>query len=84
MNTPKKMKLFRRYGNLGGKSTIAKYEIEKDAINIKFKDSSAYRYTNQSAGPENISKMKVLAQAGKGLDTFINAHVNDRYERKIR
>ena len=32
MNTPKKMRLFRRYKNLSGKSTVAKYELEKDAI----------------------------------------------------
>lgn len=84
MNTPKKMRLFRRYKNVGGKSTIAKYEIEKDAVNVRFTDSSAYRYTNQSAGPENIAKMKSLAHAGKGLDTFINATVKERFERKIR
>lgn len=84
MNTPKKMRLFKRYTNLGGKSTIAKYELEKDAINIKFTDFSSYRYTNQSAGPENISKMKSLALAGKGLGTFIDANVKDRYLRKIR
>lgn len=84
MNIPKKMRLFRRYKNLSGKSTIAKYEIEKDAINIKFTDSSAYRYTNQSAGPENIKEMKSLALAGKGLGTFIDANVKDRFLRKIR
>lgn len=84
MNTPKKTRLFRPYKNLGGKSTIAKFELEKDAINIKFTDSSAYRYTNQSAGPENIAKMKSLALAGKGLGTFIDANVKDRFLRKIR
>ena len=78
------MKQYRRYKNLSGKSMIAKYEIEKDAINITFTNSTAYRYTNQSAGPENISKMKSLALAGKGLDTFIGANVKERFERKIR
>jgi hypothetical protein len=84
MNTPKKMRLFKTYKNLGGKSTVAKYELEKDAINIIFTDYSAYRYTNQSAGPENIGKMKSLALAGKGLGTFIDANVKDRFVRKIR
>lgn len=84
MNRPKKPKQYRRYKNAGGKSTILKYEIEKDAINIIFNNNSAYRYTNQSAGPENIAKMKSLATAGKGLDTFIGEKVKDRFLRKIR
>lgn len=85
MNTPKKpIRLFKRYKNLGGKSVVAHYELEKDAINIKFTNNSAYRYTNQSAGSENIKKMKSLALAGKGLGTFIEANVKDRFVRKIR
>jgi hypothetical protein len=85
MNTPKKpIRLFKRYKNLGGKSTVSHFEIEKDAMNIKFTDCSAYRYTNQSAGPENIAKMKTLALAGKGLGTFIDGGLKDRYIRKIR
>jgi hypothetical protein len=78
------MRHFRRYKNLGGKSTIAMYEIEKDAVNIRFTDSSSYRYTNQSAGRENIAKMKSLALAGKGLGTFVEANVKDLFIRKIR
>jgi hypothetical protein len=84
MNTPKKMRHYRKYKNLGGKSTVAMYEIEKDAVNVRFTDRSAYRYTNQSAGPENIAKMKTLALAGKGLDTFIKGTVKDGFCRKIR
>ena len=84
MNTPKKMRLYQRYKNVGGKSTVLKYELEKDAVNIKFADRSQYRYTNQSAGPENIKKMKELALAGKGLGTFVEKNLKDRFERKIR
>lgn len=84
MNTPKKARHFRRYKNLGGKSAVAMYELEKDAVNIRYTDSSAYRFTNQSAGPENIAKMKTLALAGKGLGTFIESSLKDRWLRKIR
>jgi hypothetical protein len=85
MNTPKKpIRLFKRYKNVSGKSTVSKYEIEKDAMNIIFKNGSAYRYTNQSSEPGNISKMKDLAHAGKGLGTFITDTVKDRFCRKIR
>ena len=84
MFTPKKMRQFRNYKNLGGATTVTKYEIAKDAMTIRFSDGTAYRWTNQSAGPENISKMKVLAQAGKGLGTFVEKTVKETYIKKIR
>jgi len=84
MLTPKKPKQFRRYKNLGGKSTVARYELAKDAVTVQFKDHSVYRYTNQSADPDNISKMKELALAGKGLGTFIESKLKDRFLKKIR
>jgi hypothetical protein len=84
MNTPRRMKLFIRYKNLSGKSTVSKFEVKKDAITIRFTDHSVLRYTNQSADPANISKMKTLALAGKGLGTFIDANVKERFQRKIK
>ena len=73
-----------RYKNLSGDSKVVKYEIAKDSMKIRFADCSVYIYTNQSADPCNISKMKALAVAGKGLGTFIDANVKDRFARKIR
>ena len=84
MLTPKRPKLFRKYKNLSGDSKVARYEIRKDSVTIRFTDNSVFRYTNQSADPGNISKMKSLALAGKGLGTFIDANVKDRFLRKIR
>jgi hypothetical protein len=84
MLTPRRPKLFIRYKNLSGKSTVAKFEIKKDAMTIRFTDHTVYRYTNQSADPANISKMKTLALAGKGLGTFIEANVKNRFLRKIK
>lgn len=84
MNRPKKTLLTHSYKNAGGKSEVASFSIEKDAMNVRFKDRSEYRYTNQSASPEAIAKMKQLALAGKGLGTYIKANVADKYQRKIR
>lgn len=84
MNTPKKQRNFRRYKNVGGSSDVLRYELEKDAVNLVFKNGSAYRYTNQSCSPENIAKMKTLALAGKGLGTFVKNTVKDQYCRKVR
>ncbi len=84
MNTPKKQKRFLRYKNLGGKSTVSRFEILKDIVTVKFTDSSCYNYSNQSAGVANIEQMKKLAAAGKGLGTFITANLKDKWMRKIR
>jgi hypothetical protein len=84
MNIAKKPKHLIRYKNLGGDSKVVRYEIAKDAMTIHFADCSVYRYTNQTADPGNISKMKTLAVAGKGLGTFIDKNVKDRFSHKIR
>ena len=84
MFTPKRPKLFVRYKNLSGDSKVAKFEIKKDGITVRFADHTAYRYTNQTAGPENIRKMKELAVAGKGLGTFIEKTAKNLYQRKLR
>lgn len=84
MLTPKKHKMLKRYKNLSGDSKVARYEIAKDALTIRFADDSVYIYTNQSADPVNIAKMKTLAVAGKGLGTFIEANVKGRFMRKVR
>ena len=80
---PKRQRM-QRYKNVNGKSDVARYAIAKDSITIRFTDHSEYRYSNQSAGQENVSKMKELAHAGKGLGTFVGANVKDRYSRKVR
>ncbi|PIR18513.1 MAG: hypothetical protein COV48_07130 [Elusimicrobia bacterium CG11_big_fil_rev_8_21_14_0_20_64_6] len=84
MLTPKIHKISTRYKNLSGDSKVARYEIRKDMMTVRFVDDSVYIYTNQSADPVNISKMKTLAVAGKGLGTFIEANVKNRFMRKVR
>ena len=73
-----------RYRNRGGDSGIVAYEIGLDFITVKFSDRSVYLYTYQSAGRANIERMKRLAIAGEGLNSFINRRVRKRYARKLR
>ena len=49
---------------------------------VKFSDGRTYRYTYASAGQENVGRMKGLAQADQGLNTFNGATVSKRYERR--
>ena len=60
------------------------FEIGNDYIRVQFNDNSVYLYTNSSAGPHNINKMKQLAQSGEGLNAFINTTVRKSYARKER
>jgi hypothetical protein len=70
--------------NNSGTSGVEFYEIEKEDIIVQFVDGSIYRYTYNSAGESAVEHMKVLALAGKGLTTFINQHVKDKYEEKLK
>lgn len=74
----------KKYKNLSEKSTVTAFEIAKDAVKVRFADNSVYLYSNQATGSANISKMKTLAEAGKGLGTFIEASVKDKFARKVR
>jgi hypothetical protein len=66
------------YKNLSGDSGVMAYEIGKDSITVQFQDESVYVFNEESAGKENITKMKELAVAGQGLNTYINQHVKQK------
>jgi hypothetical protein len=73
-----------RYKNLGRDSNVAAYEIDSDRITVQFSDGSMYLYTYRSAGQVNIEQMKMLAKAGRGLNSFINTWVRKAYDSKVR
>lgn len=72
-----------RYRNLSGDSGVTAYDLGPDSITVQFGEGDAYLYTNASAGAANIARMQTLAKAGRGLCTFINKAVRDRYARKV-
>jgi len=73
-----------RYQNLGGNSGVSAYEIGAESITVQFSSGTVYLYTYKSAGSGNIEKMKSLAVAGKGLNSFIMRNVRKGYESKLR
>lgn len=73
-----------QYQNRGGDSGVSAYEIGTDSITVKFKDGALYLYNNSSAGSANIEKMKQLAVAGMGLNSFISSVVKKGYASKLR
>ena len=64
----------KRYTNLGGDSGIIEYEVGEDFIIVGFSDGSYYEYTYSSAGRGAIEHMKVLAESGEGLNSYISSN----------
>jgi hypothetical protein len=73
----------RRYRNLSGDSGVRGYAVGPDFIDVWFKDNEVYRYDARKPGARHVAAMVRLAQAGKGLATYINQHVQKNYARKL-
>ena len=72
-----------RYRNLDGRSGVLRYETTPDSITLTFVDGGRYVYTHARTGRDDVERMKALAQAGRGLSTYVARHVRERYERKL-
>ncbi|HKE48367.1 MAG TPA: hypothetical protein VKB52_09905 [Rhodanobacteraceae bacterium] len=70
------------YGNKSGGSGILAYEVEPEAIVIRFANGT-YRYTYEKPGQFEVEKMKRLAESGKGLASYISRFVGERYADKL-
>ena len=71
-----------RYLNLAGDSGVAAYAIAPASIRVKFSGSDrVYVYSHASAGQAHVEERKRLAQAGRGLSTYLSQHVADAYVR---
>ena len=69
------------YRNLSGTSGIAAYEIGADHINVRFRDNDkTYKYSYRAPGKRHVEKMKLLAENGNGLSTYISQHIRENYE----
>lgn len=56
--------------------------LDELAIDVEFGDGSIYTYTESSVGHANLQKMIQLANAGQGLNSFINRQVKYQYASK--
>lgn len=70
------------YLNRNGDSGVSQFKIGGTYITVRFDTGGEYTYSYQSAGERNIEQMKILAKAGRGLNTFINKYVKDKYASK--
>jgi hypothetical protein len=72
-----------QYGNYGGDSGVAAFEIGSDSITVEFSDGATYLYNYQVTGSANVEEMKRLALSGTGLNSYINRHVRKAYAMKL-
>ena len=71
------------YKNLSGTSGVVAFDIGDHHIDIKFQDGHKYRYDYTTPGQKEVEIMKSLAPTGKGLATFINQNVRERFAAKL-
>jgi hypothetical protein len=71
------------YKNQHGNSGVSAYEIGKESITVQFVTGDTYVYTYRKPGKTQVEQMKVLAERGEGLSTYISRVVKGRYEEKV-
>lgn len=70
-----------KYLNKSGNSPITHYQINLDKITVWFEGGkNPYSYSNRKAGITHVSKMKLLAEKGSGLSSYISKNVRKLYE----
>jgi hypothetical protein len=76
--------IMEKYQNKDGDSGVSAYENGYDYIIVEFEDGSRYLYNWESAGGNNIDRMKRMALDGKGLNRFIAMEMKNRYAVKLK
>ncbi|TYT26585.1 hypothetical protein FZO89_10140 [Luteimonas viscosa] len=71
------------YRDDDGDSGVAAYESGPGWIVVRFHHGGTYRYDDSHPGPLLVMEMQRLADAGAGLNTYINRHVRDDYARRL-
>jgi hypothetical protein len=62
------------YQDRDGDSGIRAYEYGDDWIHVQFKHGGTYEYRSSGIGSAHIGIMKRLADAGDGLNAYINTN----------
>jgi hypothetical protein len=73
------------YANLGGNSSVVSYDdSDPESIVVTFASGRwrNYEYNAASCGAANVARLKELARAGKGLNSFIGKVVKQGYARR--
>lgn len=74
---------FKPYKNLSEGGGIIGYKIIRDGIILKFGNRDEYQYDYLVPGKEHVEQMKILAEQGKELTTYVNKYVRGNYRSKL-
>lgn len=66
------------YPDRAGDSGIAAYEAGRSWIRIRFKHGGTYEYRASATGAAHVRALQRLAEAVRGLNTYINTHAHVR------
>ncbi len=72
------------YKNLSGNSPVQAFENGESSIIVRYKGGRTYLYTHRASGVSNVERMKEMALNGRGLGTFINQHVRNKYAKRLK
>ena len=72
-----------RYKNQSGNSGVVEYETGPNFIRVWFLGGEGYEYDYTKPGEEAVESMKMRAEAGVGLATYISQHIGKKYARKL-
>jgi hypothetical protein len=56
-------------------SSILSFETGPDFIKIEFKNGLIYKFSHRTAGRTHVTKMKELAEDGRGLSNYIRTNM---------
>ena len=73
-----------RYGNRGGDSGVAGFEIGPGFIIVAFKDGWKYLYDGTKPGAADVARLQQLARSGHGLNSYLTLTVKGRWAKKYR
>jgi hypothetical protein len=72
----------KKYANKDKTSPITHFAIESDRIIIWYKDfPEPYIYPQSKIGKTHLQQMISRANSGRGLSTYINQNVKDKFVR---
>lgn len=72
-----------RYTDIDGDSGVHSYEFGPDWIVVNFTKGGSYRYDSSRPGLPHVAAMISLAEAGNGLNSYINKHVRKNYAERL-
>jgi hypothetical protein len=72
-----------KYKDLSGSSGVTGYKSVPNGIILQFKHKELYLYDNSKPGKRHVEQMKILAERGKGLTTYVNQNIRSNYKEKL-